>query len=49
MDSDRESFSGKALRETLSSANLGVDGVEDVSTAGEKMQSSIPADDGFFD
>ena len=49
MDSDWESFSGKALREALFSTNLGVDGEEDVSTVGEKMQSSIPTDDDFFD
>ena len=48
MDSDRESFSSKNLRETLSSPILGVDGEEDVSIAGEKKQSSIQADDSFF-
>ena len=40
MDSDRELLSGKALRDTLSSAILGVDGEEDGSKAGEKMLSS---------
>ena len=49
MDSDRELFSSKALREALFSTNLGVNGEEDVSTVGEKMQSSIPTDDDFFD
>ena len=49
MDSDRESFSGKVLRETLSSADVGVDSEENVSTAGEKKKSSIQADDSFFD
>ena len=49
MDSDRESLSGKAMRDTLSSAISGVDGEEDGSKAGDKMQSSTPADDGLFD
>ena len=49
MDSDLESFSGKVLRKTHSSPDVGVVGEEDVSTAGEKRQSSIQADDSFFD
>ena len=45
--SDQDSTSGKAPRETLSSVNLGVEGEEGGSSAGEKMQSSNPAVDGF--
>ena len=48
MNSDRESFSGKVMRETLSSPDVGVVGEEDVSIAGEKNQSSIQADNSFF-
>ena len=48
MDSNRESFSGKVLRETLSSPDVGVDGEEDVSTTEEKKQSSIQEDGSFF-
>ena len=44
---DRDSTSGKAPRETLSSVDLGVEGEEGGSSAGEKMQSSNPAVDGF--
>ena len=36
MDSDRESFSDKFLRDTLSFSVGGVGGVEEASTAGEK-------------
>ena len=46
---DLELISGKALRDTLSSAIAGVDGVEDRFNAGEKSQSSISAEDGLFD
>ena len=49
MDSDRESLSGKALKDTLSSAISGIDSEEDGSKAREKMLSSTPADDGLFD
>ena len=45
--SDRDPTFGKAPRETLSSVDLGVEGEEDGSSVGEKMQSSIPAVDGF--
>ena len=45
MDSDRESFSGKFLRDTLSFSVGGVGGVEEVSTAGEKRQRSLQAGD----
>ena len=46
---DRESISGKALRDTLSSAIVGGDSVEDRFNAGEKSQSSTSAEDGLFD
>ena len=49
MISDRESISGKALRDTLSSAIAGVDSVEDKFNAGEKSQNSTSAKDGCFD
>ena len=49
MVSDRESVSGKALRDTLSSAISGVDGEEDRFNAGEKTQSSTSAVDDLFD
>ena len=38
MEADRESLSGKFLRDTLSCSVGGVGGVEEVSTVGEKWQ-----------
>ena len=49
MISDRESISGKALRDTLSSAIAGVDGVEDKFNAGEKSKSTTSPEDGCLD
>ena len=49
MISDLESISGKALRDTLSSAIAGVDGVEDRFNAGEKSKSTASAEDGCLD
>ena len=46
---DRESILGKVLRDTLSFAIAGVDGVEDRFNAGEKSQSSTSIEDGLFD
>ena len=48
MISDRESISGKALRDTLSSAIAGIDVVDDRFNVGEKSQNSISAKDGCF-
>ena len=49
MISDRESISGKAPRDTLSSAIMGVDGVEDKFNAGEKSESTTSPEDGCLD
>ena len=46
--SDRDLTSGKVPRETLSFIDLGVEGEEDDSSAGEKMQSYIPAVDDLY-
>ena len=49
MISDWESISGKAPRDTLSSAIVGVDGVEDRFNAGEKSKSTTSPEDGCLD
>ena len=49
MISVRESISGKAPRDTLSSAIVGVDGVEDRFIAGEKSKSTTSPEDGGLD
>ena len=49
MISDRESKSGKASRDTLSSAIMGVDGVADRFNVGEKLKSTILPEDGCLD
>ena len=45
MEADRESLSGKFLRDTLSCSVGGEGGVEEVSTVGEKWQRSSQTDD----
>ena len=45
MGSDRESFSGEFLRDTLSFSVGGVGGVEEMPIAGEKRQRSLQAGD----
>ena len=49
MNSDRESISCKALRDTLSSTIAGVDGVKDRFNVEEKSQNSTSAEDSCFD